>query len=62
MLDELKTFIMRGNVVNLAVGDFSRLFPKPLAAPTTKECGFCATTIPLKARRCPPCTSELAAA
>lgn len=31
-------------------------------APTTKECPFCASSIPLKATRCPQCTSELAAA
>jgi large conductance mechanosensitive channel len=29
------------------------------AAPTTKECPFCASSIPLKATRCPHCTSEL---
>ena len=29
------------------------------AAPTTKECPFCFTNIPLKATRCPNCTSEL---
>ena len=28
------------------------------AAPTTKECPFCFTNIPLKATRCPNCTSE----
>jgi large conductance mechanosensitive channel len=28
----------------------------------TKECPFCASTISIKARRCPNCTSELAAA
>lgn len=31
----------------------------PPAAPTTKECSFCYTVIPLKAVRCPHCTSEL---
>jgi len=30
------------------------------AAPTTKECPFCLTTVNLKATRCPACTSELA--
>jgi large conductance mechanosensitive channel len=30
--------------------------------PTTKECPFCASTIPLKAKRCPQCTSDLALA
>ncbi|HSA99995.1 MAG TPA: large conductance mechanosensitive channel protein MscL [Anaerolineales bacterium] len=33
--------------------------PAPAAAPTTKECQYCFTTIPLKATRCPNCTSEL---
>jgi large conductance mechanosensitive channel len=32
------------------------------AAPTTKPCPRCATDIPIKASRCPHCTSELAAA
>lgn len=34
--------------------------PAPVAAPTTKECPRCFTAIPLKATRCPNCTSELA--
>lgn len=29
------------------------------AAPTTKECPYCFSTIPIKATRCPNCTSEL---
>ena len=29
------------------------------AAPTTKECPFCYTSIPIKATRCPNCTSPL---
>ena len=31
----------------------------PAAAPTTKDCPFCATSIPVKATRCPHCTSIL---
>jgi large conductance mechanosensitive channel len=37
--------------------------PKKVAAapaPTTKDCPYCATAIPIKASRCPNCTSELA--
>jgi large conductance mechanosensitive channel len=30
------------------------------AAPTTRECPYCYSSIPLKATRCPNCTSELA--
>ncbi len=33
--------------------------PAPAAAPTTKDCPFCYTNIPIKAVRCPNCTSEL---
>lgn len=35
--------------------------PAP-AAPTTKECPYCLSVIPLKATRCPHCTSLLAEA
>jgi large conductance mechanosensitive channel len=33
--------------------------PAPAAAPTTKECPYCFTTISIKATRCPNCTSEI---
>ena len=33
--------------------------PAPAAAPTTKECPYCIAAVPLKATRCPQCTSEL---
>jgi large conductance mechanosensitive channel len=42
------------------VNRFRRTAPPP--APSTKDCPRCATAIPLKATRCPHCTSELAAA
>jgi len=29
------------------------------SAPTTKECPYCFTSIPIRASRCPNCTSEL---
>jgi large conductance mechanosensitive channel len=35
--------------------------PAPAAAPVTKECPYCASTISMKATRCPNCTSELRA-
>ncbi len=35
--------------------------PVPAAAPATKECPYCFTAIPIKAVRCPNCTSELRA-
>jgi large conductance mechanosensitive channel len=33
--------------------------PAPAAAPTTKECPRCFSTIPIKATRCPHCTSDV---
>ncbi|NQS91158.1 MAG: large conductance mechanosensitive channel protein MscL, partial [Chloroflexi bacterium] len=29
------------------------------AAPITKDCAFCYTSIPVQATRCPHCTSQL---
>ena len=34
---------------------------EPVVAPVTKECPYCASVIPIKATRCPHCTSQLAA-
>jgi len=34
----------------------------PAAAPTTRDCPHCLSTIPIKATRCAHCTSELSAA
>jgi len=33
----------------------------PAAPPNTKDCPFCATAIPIPAKRCPHCTSQLTA-
>ena len=33
--------------------------PKAAAAPTTKDCPYCVSKIPINATRCPNCTSQL---
>lgn len=33
--------------------------PPPPGPPTTKDCPYCLSTIPIKATRCPHCTSEV---
>ena len=43
------------------VNAMSRKEEAPAPSPTTKDCPFCASSIPLKATRCPRCTSELRA-
>ena len=41
------------------VGRMRREDKVPEAAPATRECPHCASVIPLKATRCPNCTSQL---
>ena len=45
-----------------AINRMKREKEAPAAAPTTKECPYCLSEIPLQASRCPHCTSELGAA
>lgn len=53
-------FIIIAFVIFLLVRTTSNLKEKEEpAAPTTKECPHCFTNIPLKATRCPNCTSQL---
>ncbi len=42
-----------------SINQLKRQGEAPPAAPTTKECAYCLSTIPIKATRCPHCTSEL---
>lgn len=43
-----------------AINKMQKPAPAPLpAAPTTKDCPYCFTAIPIPATRCPNCTSEL---
>ena len=44
-----------------AINSMQRDEEEAPADPTTKECSFCLTEIPIKATRCPNCTSELTA-
>ena len=53
-------FVIVAFVIFMIVRTMNRMQkPAPVAAPTTKECPFCFSTIPLKAARCPNCTSQL---
>lgn len=42
-----------------AINQLQRIKEEPPAEPDTKECSYCFSTIPIKATRCPFCTSEL---
>jgi large conductance mechanosensitive channel len=59
-INTIINFLIIGFVIFLVVKAVNQLKkPAPAAAPTTKNCVFCATEIPLAAKRCPHCTSEL---
>jgi large conductance mechanosensitive channel len=46
-------------VVIRVFNQFRRKHEAAPAEPTTKDCSYCFTGIPIKATRCPHCTSEL---
>lgn len=62
-INSVISFLIVAFAVFLLIRNINRL--KKEEAPTTaatKECPFCVTAIPLKATRCPHCTSELSSA
>jgi large conductance mechanosensitive channel len=64
-INDVINFVIVAFVVFLLVRAVNRLKSKqeaPSGAPTTKDCPFCLSTIPLKATRCAQCTSDLKAA
>jgi large conductance mechanosensitive channel len=64
-INDVINFVIVAFVIFLVVKQYNRLKSKEPAAstaPTTKDCPFCLSTIPLKATRCGHCTSELKAA
>ena len=61
-LNTVLDFIIVAFVIFLLIRRVNRLKREPEALPaepTTKECPYCLSTIPIKATRCPHCTSEI---
>ena len=61
-LNKLINFLIVAFVLFMVVKAMNRMkreAPAPAPAPTEKECPQCATSIPIKAKRCPHCTSNL---
>jgi len=63
-INTIISFLIIAFAVFLLIRSINRLKRKaeaPTAAPATKECPFCFSVIPVKATRCPSCTSQLKA-
>lgn len=61
-LNAVISFLIVALVVFILIKQINRLYPKPAEAPSepiAKNCPYCMTEIPIKATRCPNCTSEL---
>ena len=62
-LNTILDFVIVAFVIFLVLRALDRLKkkeePAAPAAPTTKPCPYCFTDIPIKATRCPHCTSQL---
>ena len=52
-------FVIVAFCIFLLVKGINKLKNPKTGPPMTKDCPACAMTIPIKARRCPHCTSEL---
>ena len=61
-INSVISFLIVAFCLFLIIRSMNRLKKKETAAPaapTTKDCPFCATAVPIKAVRCPHCTSEI---
>ena len=59
-LNTVINFLIVAFVIFLVVRTANKLQRTPPPAdPTTKDCPFCSTAIPIPAKRCPHCTSQL---
>lgn len=64
-INNVVSFVIVAFCVFLLIRTMNRLKREeeaPPAAPTTRDCPFCLSAIPIKASRCPQCTSEVKAA
>jgi large conductance mechanosensitive channel len=59
-INQIVTFLIIAACIFLIIRAIARMQgPPPAGAAATKDCPFCATPIPVGAKRCPNCTSQL---
>ncbi len=59
LINDVISFVIVGFAVFVLVKQVNRMKRPVAVAVTTKDCPYCASAIPLKAMRCPNCTSQL---
>ena len=64
LMNDVVNFLIVAAAVFVLVKQVNRIKssldkPAPAADPSTRECPYCASTISIKAQRCPQCTSQL---
>jgi large conductance mechanosensitive channel len=64
LMNDVVNFLIVAAAVFVLVKQVNRIKssldkPAPTASPSTRECPYCASTISIKAKRCPQCTSQL---
>ena len=58
-INTIINFVIVAFAIFLLIRNINRFRKQEEAAPTSKDCSFCFTKIPIQATRCPNCTSEL---
>ena len=64
LINDVISFLVIAAAIFLMVRELNRIKsvvdpPPPAAAPTSRECPYCFSTISIRASRCPQCTSEI---
>lgn len=52
-------FLIISFAIFIVIKQMNRFRRKPQAAPSEKLCQFCQSSVPIKATRCPHCTSQI---
>jgi large conductance mechanosensitive channel len=59
-INNIINFLIIAFAIFLVIKAINRMRgPAPAAAPTTKDCPYCLSAVPLKATKCAHCTAEL---
>jgi large conductance mechanosensitive channel len=59
-INNIINFLIIAFAIFLVIKAINRMQgPAPAAAPTTKDCPYCLSAVPLKATKCAHCTAEL---